>query len=80
MKNTFEIPKSFSLEFCSWFTGTDCYQIKHPKYGGLKLTTNQIKYSSGEFNNKLFKNIVSAIKTEIEIVGIDNALTRKLKL
>jgi hypothetical protein len=49
--------KSFNIKFCSWFTGTCYYEVKHPYYGRNQLTPYQIKYSTGEYKNKLFKNI-----------------------
>lgn len=76
---TFNIPKSFSLKYCSWFTSTCAYQVKHPIYGGSMMTPQQIKYSSGEFKNKLFKNIKDAIEYEIEIMGINNEFVNRLK-
>ena len=54
--------KSYSNKFASWFTGTVLCNVKHPKYGNHKVTPDQIKYSSGDYKMKLFKNIEQAVK------------------
>ena len=52
----------YSLKFASWFTGTCLCTVEHPKYGKHQLTTHQIKYSDGDYKNKLYQAIENAKK------------------
>jgi hypothetical protein len=46
-----------NIYLASWFTGTSLNNVKHPTYGKHKLTPHQIKLSSGDYKNKLYKII-----------------------
>jgi hypothetical protein len=52
----------YSNNFVSWFTGTVLNNVKHPMYGNRKLTSDQVKQSSGDYKNKIFKAIDAAVK------------------
>jgi len=49
--------EKYSNKFVSWFTGTSLNNVKHPIYGNHKLTIDQVKKSTAEYKNKIFKNI-----------------------
>lgn len=51
-------PKTIPSDFASWYTGTIYCNVKHPKFGKHKVTPRQIKYSSGEYKSKLYKDII----------------------
>lgn len=57
------LPESIPHDLASWYTGTVYCSIEHPVYGKHKVTPRQIKYSSGEYQSKLFKDM---IKTAID--------------
>jgi hypothetical protein len=53
---------SYSLEFATWFTNTCLNTVKHPRFGKHGLTMHQLKYSDGEYKNKLHKEIDKHVK------------------
>lgn len=57
-----EESKTYSIYFVAWFTGTSLCSVKHPEFGKHQLTPEQVKLSSGEYKNKIYKNIEKAIK------------------
>ncbi len=69
MKKANEIFKSFPINFCSDFTATSTYQLKHPEFGSNQLLPETIKHSSNSFRNRLYKNICKAIDKEVEFVN-----------
>lgn len=69
MKKANEIFKSFPVNFCSDFTGTSLYQLKHSEFGSSQLLPEIIKNSSNVFKNRLYKNICKAIDKEVEFVN-----------
>jgi len=48
-------------EYAAYFTGLVICRVKHPIFGSHKLTTNQIKFSTGTYKNKLYREIKKAI-------------------
>ena len=70
------IKSTFSL----WFIGTSSYSVLHSVYGRHQLTRQQLKYSSCEYKNKLYANIIDAILAETQISGKDNVFTKKLNI
>ena len=54
--------KTYSNKFAAWFTGTVLNNVKHPTYGKHQLTADQIEKASGDYKNKLFKAIETAVK------------------
>lgn len=72
--NNIKMPLKINLKFASWFTGTCLYDVKHEKFGKHSLTTEQIKYSTGEYKSKLYENIKKAVENgDITIEKIKNA-------
>lgn len=69
MKAAKEIFKSFPNEFVAEFTGTCLCNVKHPEFGGHKLTAQQVKYSDGKYKNAIYKNICKAIDSEVGLVS-----------
>lgn len=69
MKKSKDIFKSFPIEFCSDFTGTVLCTVKHSEFGKHRLSPQQVKYSTEEYKNRLYKNICKAIDKEIEMVN-----------
>jgi hypothetical protein len=54
--------KTYSNKFAAWFTGTVLNNVKHPTYGKHQLTADQIEKASGDYKDKLFKAIETAVK------------------
>lgn len=70
-------PEAIPTDFVSWYTGTVYCRVEHPKYGKHKVTTQQIKYSSGEYKSKLYRDIIEqAIKYSYQ--HNDDSLREKL--
>ena len=69
------IPKKISNKFASWFTSTCLNGVKHPIYGSHQITPQQIKYSSGEYKNALYKEIKETLEREPN----NNNLWKKLE-
>ena len=69
---------SISDDFALWFIGTSLCCTLHPVYGSHQLTKEQFKYSSGEYKNLLYDNIICAILAETNIAGKENIFTKKL--
>jgi hypothetical protein len=53
------LPENISGELASWYTGTVYCRVKHPKYGGHKVTPRQIKYSTGKYKSELFRDMIA---------------------
>jgi hypothetical protein len=77
MKKAKEIFKSFPNEFVANFTGTCLCNVEHPEFGKHKLTPQQVKNSSGEYKNEIYKNICEQIDLEVE--GINSGLYGNVK-
>lgn len=54
--------KTYSNKFAAWFTGTVLNNVKHPTYGKHQLTADQIEKAPGDYKDKLFKAIETAVK------------------
>ena len=54
--------KTYSNKFAAWFTGTVLNNVKHPTYGKHQLTADQIQKAPGDYKDKLFKAIETAVK------------------
>lgn len=67
-KEVIMIPKSYSLKFASWFTSSCLNSVRHHKYGANQITPQQLKYSSGDYKNLLFKEITEVFKREPELL------------
>jgi hypothetical protein len=54
-------PEGYTYKFVSWFSSTSLNGVKHPIYGKHQITPEQIKNSSKEYKDKMFKEIKKQI-------------------
>jgi hypothetical protein len=67
-------------QFALWFIGTSMNCTLHPTYGFHMLTKEQFKYSSADYKDTLYDNIICAIVAETSISGKENIFTKKLNI
>lgn len=65
-------------DLCTYHTGTSICQVEHPEYGKHQVTKHQIKFSSAEYKNELYKDIIKTIAMDIDMFGIDDSSYFKL--
>lgn len=71
---------SFPRTFTLAFIGTCGNSTQHSKYGTHQLTPNQLRMASGEYKNKLYKNIIDCLRTEVEFIqeGLEGDMNEPL--
>jgi len=62
------IIKTFPELLCLEFIRTDGNSTQHPEYGTNELTLSQFKNSPGWFKQKLYRNILECLQTEVDYI------------